>query len=95
MGVSSQSIILQAEMLQNSEKAQVLHHKAPPQKQEPTQNEQRKDWKIDASPGRAKTIVWNTRLYQFPAMVGTNTSTKKNHNFHNSMVQAISRRGGY
>ena len=33
--------------------------------------------------------------YQVPAMVGTNTSTNKKNKFYNSMVQAISRGGGY
>ena len=49
--------------------------------------------KISTSPGGTETISRNTCLYQVPAMVGTNASTKINHKFYNSMVQAISRRG--
>ena len=47
--------------------------------------------KISASLGGTEKIVWNRYPYQFPAMVGTNASTKQKYKFYSSTVQAISR----
>ena len=54
---------------------------------------QGRNGKISASSGGTETIVWNICSYMVPAMVRTNASTNKNHNFYNSTVQAILRRG--
>ena len=49
--------------------------------------------KITAYHRGTEKVLWNSWSYKIIEMVGTNASTSKKHNFYNSRVQAISKRG--